>query len=83
MATLGTVMHDPSSAPSNPAVFARGELVDNFQVLRLLGRGGMGEVYLALDTKLGRKVALKAIHPRYLDVDGGDQATGAGADRGP
>ena len=38
-----------------------GEIVDHYQVVRLLGRGGMGEVYLARDTKLGRKVALKVV----------------------
>lgn len=43
-----------------------GERVDHFQIMRLLGRGGMGEVYVARDTKLGRKVALKVIHPKYL-----------------
>jgi WD40 repeat protein/serine/threonine protein kinase len=37
------------------------EWVDHFQVIRLIGRGGMGEVYLARDTKLGRRVALKRL----------------------
>ena len=41
-------------------------MVDNFQVQRLLGAGGMGEVYLARDMLLGRKVALKVLHPRAL-----------------
>jgi len=36
-----------------------GTRVDKFHVLRCLGRGGMGEVYLARDTGLGRMVALK------------------------
>lgn len=37
-------------------------MVDHFRILHLIGRGGMGEVYLARDTKLGRKVAIKVIH---------------------
>lgn len=41
--------------------FQPGDLVDQYQVVRLLGRGGTGEVYLARDTKLGRKAALKVV----------------------
>ncbi len=48
-------------------VLEAGLLVDHFEIMRLLGRGGMGEVYLARDTKLGRKVALKVIRPALLD----------------
>ena len=40
---------------------ARGTMLDHFRVERVLGSGGMATVYLAQDTTLGRKVALKVI----------------------
>jgi eukaryotic-like serine/threonine-protein kinase len=42
-----------------------GKQVAQYQVDRLLGSGGMGEVYLATD-KMGRKVALKVLAPRLI-----------------
>lgn len=57
----------PEGGSSPSALLAPGSLVDHFRVARLIGRGGMGEVYLARDTKLGRKVALKVIRPEGLE----------------
>ena len=40
-----------------------GELLVGYQVHRMLGRGGMGAVYLATETRLGREVAIKLLPP--------------------
>ena len=42
-----------------------GQVVGSYEIVSFISRGGMGEVYLAQDTKLRRKVALKVL-PRDL-----------------
>jgi len=49
----------PGSSPSSPESFGR------YRMIRLLGAGGMGEVYEAFDQELRERVALKLIRPEY------------------
>jgi TolB-like protein/Flp pilus assembly protein TadD len=50
-----------------PMTLAPGTRLTHFQILDRIGAGGMGEVYRATDTKLGRDVALKVLPAQLAD----------------
>ncbi|MFB9954054.1 Stk1 family PASTA domain-containing Ser/Thr kinase [Cellulomonas denverensis] len=59
---MGTTITDPLV----------GRLVDGrYQVMSRIARGGMATVYLAVDRRLDREVALKVMHPHLAEASGG------------
>ncbi|MCL4264229.1 MAG: protein kinase [Anaerolineae bacterium] len=44
-----------------------GQKINQFRIIRLLGKGGMGSVFQALDEDLNRPVAIKIIHPSLMN----------------
>jgi len=50
---------------SDQARSIEGKQIERYQVLSRIGRGGMGEVFLAQDTRLNRKVALKLLRTDF------------------
>lgn len=62
--------HRRERSPSRPLSDDRiGSTLGNIRILRSLGEGGMGQVYLGYDEKLDREVAVKAIREGLADSE--------------
>lgn len=58
-------MGSPSPSPEDPELVSIGSLLDGrYRVESVLGTGGMGKVYKAEHTGIGRTVAIKVLHSR-------------------
>jgi len=53
--------HDPEAEPDLTGIVVDGR----YRVMELIGEGGMGKVYLAEHVEIGKRVALKVLHPSY------------------
>ena len=51
----------PTGANTDPYTPTAGDRIRNYELIREIGRGGMGTVFLARDTKIGRRVAIKLL----------------------
>lgn len=58
-----SILDEPlQTASVDRPLFTPGHSFSHYEIVKLLGRGGMGEVYLADDTALDRLTAIKVIH---------------------
>jgi tetratricopeptide (TPR) repeat protein/tRNA A-37 threonylcarbamoyl transferase component Bud32 len=62
-----SAVHLAAEAFAGKGSLSSAEIIGSYEIISLIGRGGMGEVYLAHDQKLNRRVALKLVR---FGIDG-------------
>ena len=63
----GTALEEGLETDPNPADIRPGGHLGAFEILEVIGAGGMGRVYRARDTRLDRFVAIKVVSPEIAD----------------
>ncbi len=58
-------LNAPSPGKAPPPALSPGDRVGPYEILALQGKGGMGEVYRARNTRIGLEVALKVVREEY------------------
>lgn len=67
--SLGQVLKKAFASPSPHDIPPEAQKIGRFPILRQLGRGGSGKVFLATDPDLGRSVAIKLLHSKLILSD--------------
>src|SRR6185437_1811717 len=62
---IHAIVHEAAVQFANPTHNLRGGKLGTYRLQGLIGSGGMGEVYAAEDTRLGRRVAIKILPPLF------------------
>ncbi|MDY0001660.1 MAG: bifunctional serine/threonine-protein kinase/formylglycine-generating enzyme family protein [Polyangia bacterium] len=59
----GSNLVDPTAAESDPLIGAK--FGESYQIVRIVGEGGMGKVYEARHVRLSKRYAIKILHPQF------------------